>query len=75
MAVGIGAQHDAADRTDEESKSERAEGQEQRDRRIAIWKKCPGNIDGEIAIGGDVIPFQRVSDRDRNDEPGEALFL
>ena len=74
MAVGIGAEHDAADGANEECQSERAEGQQQRNRRIAVREKSLGNIDGEIAIGGDVVPFQRVADRDRNNEPGEALF-
>ena len=74
MAVGIGTQYDAADRANEKGQSEGAEGQEQRNRRIAIGEKCPGNINGEIAIRRDVIPFQRVSDRDRNNEPGETLF-
>ena len=57
MAVGVGAKHDAADGTNEVRQSERTEGQQQRNRRIAIGEKCLGKIDGKIAIRGDVVPF------------------
>src|SRR5665213_2674172 len=75
MTVGIGAQHEAADRASQERQSERAEGQEQRNGGIVVGKEGFRHIDGEIAIGGDVIPLQRISDRHRGDQLGEALLF
>src|ERR1700732_96769 len=42
---------------------------------IFVGEKCLRNICGEIAVYRDVVPVQRVSDRDRDDEPGDVLFL
>jgi hypothetical protein len=75
VPVGIGAKHDAADRANQERQAEGTEGQQQRRGRIVVREERLGNIDREIAVDGDVIPFQRVADRGCNDQPGDVLFL
>ena len=63
VAVGIGAEHDGAERTHQIRHAERAEGQKQRGCRIGCREKQLGNRDGKIAVGEDVIPLERVANR------------
>jgi len=74
VTVGIGSKDDATGGANEERQSERTEGQKQRRRWIVIGEKCLGNH-GEIAVDGDVILLQRVSDRGRDDQPGNAFLF
>lgn len=73
MPVGIGAENDAAYRPNKVRQTERAERQQDRNLRVAIGKKCLREIRGEIAVDRDVIPFQRIADRRRNDKPRDIL--
>lgn len=72
VTVGIGAKDDPADRANKERRSECPEGQKQRGHWIVVREKHLRNIHREIAVDGDVVALQRVSDRGRHDEPGDA---
>ncbi len=74
VAVSIGAEHDAADRADQERQAEAAEGQKQRGGRIIGWEERLGEVDREIGIDRDVVPFERVADRGCDDQAGDVLF-
>ena len=73
VPVGVGAENDAADRSNKVRQTERAERQQDRNRRIAVREKCLREIRGKLAVDSDVIPFQRVADRCRDDELCDIL--
>ncbi|MGY4422757.1 hypothetical protein ACVWY2_005206 [Bradyrhizobium sp. JR6.1] len=74
MTVGIGAEHDAADRADQERQAEAAEGQQQRGGRIIGREERLGEIDREIGVDRDVVPFERIADRGCDDQAGDVFL-
>jgi hypothetical protein len=74
-AIGIGAEHNAADRPRQIRQTERAQRQQQRCRLVLVRKERFRDIDREVAVDGDIVPFQRVADRRRDDQLGNVLLL
>jgi hypothetical protein len=73
-AVGIGAEHDAADRPHHESHREGRVGQHQRQLAAGREEHC-GDDAGEIAVGDEIEPFEPVAEhRCQHHPPPHAVF-
>jgi len=62
VAVGIDAKDHATQWTREERQRECAQRQQQRNGGIAVREESLRDIDREISVDGDIVPFERVAD-------------
>jgi len=60
--VGIGTDHDSADRPGHETGAERRQRQHQAGKLAMRGEKCVADLDREKAVGDEVIKFEHIAD-------------
>ncbi len=66
-AVGVAADHETSERAHHEPDAERRDGQQQRRIGAGGGKEQLADHDGKEAVDGEVVHFQRITDRTRGD--------
>jgi hypothetical protein len=75
VAVGIGADQRRTQRPHHIGEAERAECYQQRNGRVACWKKHLGDRHRKIAVNQEIEPFEDVADRRRDHHAREGRSL